>query len=299
MLDLKNTKVLGGVALGAIVLCVGAAWGVCTLRTYRVLMKAEDSMTKGFGALAAERIDPVRHEVIRFERGCSVMLSAYFNSRRTERLEWAAQACLEAGKDVPEVYLALAAHRELTGRDAEALRILSQVAPRFDKIPDLYYRMSQILQRNRNVDGAVAAMIQAVERSPAQSQIVLEALEYFSGLQRWNEARQMADKLKSAPTDDPEVKLVIARALRKGGDVGSAQQLIDQAKTLLAQRPEQKARLERAYADMLGGGQQGTAQAQAAAPPQAGANEAAAAPSPAPAAPAKPAPKAAVKAKRK
>lgn len=260
-----KTRIVAPLVVLAVV--CASVYGVCALRTKLAIRKAEAALLKGFGAVAADVIDERRHEAVRFEKGCPVMLGAYYQTRRADMLEWAGQACLEAGREIPEVFLALAAAREFTGRDQEALRILGGVAGRFDKIPDIYYRMAQILQRNKQNDAAAATLIRAAERAGNNNQIVLDAVQFLSGIQKWAEAKQLADKLKGTATDDPEVKLVLARALKNGGDAPGAQLLVDQAKGIIAAKPEFKQAIEQAYPDLLGGGTGGAAPSAAAPAP--------------------------------
>jgi hypothetical protein len=79
----------------------------------------------------------------------------------------------------------------------------------------------------------------------------MEALEFLVANQDWVQARPLADRLKAAPTESAEVKLIIAKALLKGGDVGSAKIVTDQAKELLAKNPPKKSELELNYSDVL------------------------------------------------
>jgi hypothetical protein len=241
------------VAGGALLIALGA-WGASALETKLAISRAEKLLQKGYGSLAAETIDHHRKSAVSYKNGCSVMVGAYFASRHLERLEWAAEACLEAGKDSPDVYLGLAAHRELTGREAESLRILTSVAGKYDQIPDIYFRIAQILMRNKSNDAAAQYMLKATERAQGANQIVVEALQFFSSVQKWNEAKLMADRLKSAPTEDPELKLLIARALKNGGDAAGAQAVADQARGMIATKGDIKTAMERAYSDVLGPG---------------------------------------------
>jgi tetratricopeptide (TPR) repeat protein len=250
--------VLGGVA------AYGISWGVCAVRLRRDLTRAEAQLQRGFPAAAAETLDRHRAWLTDTDRGCRALIGSYYGARRAERLEWASEACLDGGRDLIEAHLGLAAARELTGRDPDALRLLSQVAPRFDQSPDLYYRMAQIYRRNKRDDAAVGAFLEASKRAPDNAQLSMDALEYFSSINRWAEATRMAEKLRSTPTDNPEIKLLIARALQRGGNRQASELVVAQARELMGKSPELKAALERAYADVL---QAADAPAPAEAPP--------------------------------
>jgi predicted Zn-dependent protease len=152
--------------------------------------------------------------------------------------------------ETSDVYIGLAASRELTGRDGEALQILSQVTKKFDKSPDAFYRMAQIYHRAKDEPQATEATYQAALRA-GNPQISMEALQFLSKQLRWADAMRIASLVKDTETEDPEVKLVIARALQNGGDKAGAQAVSNQARALLAKHPENKAKLEIAYGDIL------------------------------------------------
>ena len=240
------------IAMGAAFVLVGMIYGAFLIQTHFVVKKAEAQLQKGFGALAAETLDSYRFRLRGQEKTCRTLISAYYQSRRLDRLEWAAQACLESGLEMPEAYLGLATVRELTGREGEALQLLSGVLGKFEKIPDIYYEIAQILRRNKRDNEAAAAYMKASERAPENNQFALETLQYLSSLQKWPEARLVADRLKNIQTDNPEVKLFVARALLKGGDRKAAEPLIASARELIEKKPESKAAFEKAYPDVLG-----------------------------------------------
>ncbi len=238
------------VAVGVVVLA-GVYWEARTILIAHEMKVAQDELQKGFGALAAERLDSYRDSLIRRDDGCKELLTAYYQTRKFDRLEWASQACIEAKHEIPEDYLALAAVREETSREPEAIQILAQAAQKFDKVPDFYYRLGQIFQKEKKDQQAAVAYSRAVERAPANNQMAFDVLQYFSKTGHWNEARPLADRLKNVKTDDPEVKLVLARALMHGGDIGSAQAQADEAKKLLEKNPAAREALEQAYGDVL------------------------------------------------
>lgn len=241
-------------AAGGSALIATAIWGIEATRTHLRLTEAEAEIKKGFTALAAETIDPVRDALTSSARGCRALVDAYYGARRPDRLEWASQACITAGVETPEIYLGLAAARELTDRDNEALQLLQTAARKFDKSPDPLYRIAQILRRNKKDSDAADVLLKASERAPENNQLVMEAMEQLAIANRWNEARRMADKIKSVETDSPEIKLLIARALLKGGDPDGARAVVAQARTLMSKRPEIKAALEQVYGDVLNAG---------------------------------------------
>jgi hypothetical protein len=69
-----------------------------------------------------------------------------------------------------------------------------------------------------------------------------------------NEVKSMAERLKAAPTDNPEVKFLLARAFTLLGDANSSKAAVEQAKELMNKTPATKADLEKKYADLLSPG---------------------------------------------
>jgi tetratricopeptide (TPR) repeat protein len=243
----------GALALASVALVWAMLWSVSLLRAKLALLRADAAMKQGFGAIAAEEIDPFRQDVIHLDGGCQLLVASYYDSRRLERLEWSAQSCLRAGKESPDMYIALAGHRELTGRDQDALRILDTAAKKYDQIPEFYRRMGSILLRNKNPDAAASMLMKAAERTPGADQSIVETLQTMVSLEKWPEAKILADRLKSAPMKGAEIKLLIARALKFGDDPTGAQYFIDQAKELLpSETPEKRKTIESIYPDLLG-----------------------------------------------
>jgi tetratricopeptide (TPR) repeat protein len=198
----------GGIAGIAITL-----WGVQATFVHLRLTEAEAQIKKNFTALASESLEPVRYELTSSVRGCQALVAAYFGAHKPERLEWAAQACITAGVETSDMYVGLAAARELVGQDGDALKILTQVAQKFDKSPDPLYRIAQIYRRNKKDAEATDLLVKAAELAPTNNQLSMETLEALSTANRWADARKYADRIKAVESDSPEVKLVIARAL--------------------------------------------------------------------------------------
>jgi tetratricopeptide (TPR) repeat protein len=229
------------------------AWSVSLIRAKLALRRADSAMKQGFGAIAAEEIDPFRQDVIHLDGGCQLLVASYYNSRRLERLEWSVQSCLRAGKESPDIYMGLAGHRELTGREEEAFKILESAAKKYDAIPDFYQRMGTMLLRNKNQEAAATMLLKAAERTEGTNQSLVDTLQLLISLKKWPQAKLLADRVKSSPTKGAGIKLLIARALKEGGDQTGAQVFIDQAKELLAsESPENKKALETEYFDLLG-----------------------------------------------
>jgi tetratricopeptide (TPR) repeat protein len=249
--SIKDKKTRKYVKIAAVVLGMAAlAWGGTYLLTRRAASRAEELLRKGFGAVAADTVDCHRYRLTGSAANCKILIAAYFQSRRVERLEWASQACLEAGHEIPEDYIGLAATREWTGRAQEALQILSEGASKFDKIPDVYYTLAQFFQRNKQDDAAVNAFKQALARAPQDNALAIEALQFFANAKKWSDGKQIAEQLKTVQTDNPEVKVFLARFLIKNGNKAGAKELLDQANELVKAKPEVRKQLEDRYPDV-------------------------------------------------
>jgi predicted Zn-dependent protease len=238
--------VVGGAAALAV-----AIFGIQMGRAQYNLREAEGYLQKGFGTLAAETLEPVRFMLVKSQRGCEALQGAYFGAQRPDRLEWAAQACIIKHGESPGAFVGLAAARELMGRDEEATRILAQVMQAFPKAPDPYFRMAQILRRAKKDVDAAMALSKASELIPANNQVALDALQALAGVSKWEEARRIAERIKDVHTDMPEVKLVIARAMLKGGNAEGAKAQADMARAMIEKKPENKAAIMQAYADVF------------------------------------------------
>lgn len=245
-----------GLPVGAIVVALlivaAGSWGVTTYQARHALKRAMAQLEKGLPVVAAETIDPYREALVKkSEQDCRVVIAIYYQARRPERLEWAAQACLDEGKVFPEAFVGWAAAREFIGRDAEALQILGNAAPKFDKVPSIYYSMAQIFRRNKRDDEAIAAFRSAIERAPNDNQLAIETAEYLYSLKKFADAKKLVDKLKDVKTDNPEVKLFLARVYLANQDKGTARTLASEANELISKHPEMKPAYEKGYSDVF------------------------------------------------
>lgn len=233
-------------------LVVAAACGAYTGLALWSERNADRLLAKGFGTLAADSMRPYRMLLSHRMQGCRMLISAYFQARDTEQLDRVSQTCLENGVNIPEPYIGLGAVREFTGRDQDALQLLAQVLPNFEKVPDIHLRMGIILRRLKNVDPAIQAYARAAETAPANAQLQVDTLAFMAEQNRWKDALPVANRLRETQTENAEVKLLVARALAKNGDQGSAQMLAEQANGLMSKLQAQaKDYLDRNYADVL------------------------------------------------
>lgn len=219
--------------------------------THRAIHTAEVYLNKGFGALAAETLDPYRKSLTSTEPHCKLLLSTYFKAQQGEKLKWAAESCLSAGVETPETYLSLALSQELNGKDAAALQMLTEFSPKFTQIPDFDLRIALIYKKNNKIEQASQAYLSAISKAPSNQTLSFDALQYFASVGDWKHAKTIALSLVNAPTNNPEVKLVLAQALAKGGDTPAALSTLQQARTLLAQTPTQRPTLEKNYPELF------------------------------------------------
>jgi tetratricopeptide (TPR) repeat protein len=236
---------------GTLVL-VGAAVGGTYGYRLHLLNQAEEHIGKNFHMLAAELLDPVRENLTRDERACKALVNAYFGARMNSRLEWASEACISRGIEAPEVIVGLSAAWEQTGRMEAAIQLLSGAAEKFKSSPEFSHRLGMIYQGQKNTDLAVQNFLEAHRRAPGLAKLALDYLVFFAQNQRWSEASVVAESLKDAQTEDPEVKLLIARAFQRTGRAEAARAQTEIARTLLDKAPNKKDALMRNFADLLG-----------------------------------------------
>ena len=251
---LKTFKPSAAYAIGAATLLFISAglWALTAIRAQLLLRDGEEQLKDGFAALAAESLDPVRTALIREKRGCAALVAAYTGAHRPERLEWAAQACMSSGIDSPEIEVGLAAARELAGHDEDALKILKNVALKFNKSAAPLYEAGQILRRDKKVAEAVGYLKRAADLEPSNSLYCLDALRALSEAQIWNEARRIAEQIKNVATNEPETRLIIATALLRGGDRDGAMAQATQAIQLLPSKDtDTRETLEQTYPEAL------------------------------------------------
>ena len=87
-------------AVGVFAFLACSVWAVGTGAAHYRLTQAETQLAKGYAALAFETLEPSRTQLTSTARGCQTLINIYSSAHRTERLEWATQACLEAGIQV-------------------------------------------------------------------------------------------------------------------------------------------------------------------------------------------------------
>lgn len=246
----NNAQWLTILAIAVVGLPAAAHYGM----KFRAVVVAERQLGQGLGLLAEDTIEPYRAGLASTERGCRVMLNTYFQNQNAVRLEWASQACLNRGKDIPEVQLARASARELVGRDGDALTFLALGAQKFDKMPDFYIRIGQVLQRNKRDQDAVSYFKQASDRVPADANLALATLQYSIATQSWDNAKTLASRVKTTPTNNPEVKLLLATAFMHAKDQESAKIAAEEARLLMKQPGADAAltkELEKRYVNVL------------------------------------------------
>lgn len=227
--------------------------GYFTLSAYRTgiaFTSAQEALKKGFHQVAFSYADPYRFDLATRERGCSLLVSIYYGVENPDRLEWTGQYCLFLGKNHPDLHLGIAAAKELRGQNSEALEILKKGIQLYPQNPDFFYRAGLIYKKENNLTRASEHTYQAARRAPQNHQLAMEALELLMATQSWRAAAEMADRIQSAPTDNPEVKLIIARAFLRYGDIQKAEQSTDEARKMMTD-PGQRSRLEQKYSDVL------------------------------------------------
>ncbi len=246
------------ISLFVICILAGGGWAATHFgRAYclqREVSKADEESKKGFWALAYDRLEPYRKQLTSNEKDCNLLLNTFANAKKGERLEWAAQACLESKIETFGVYLSIAIAHELQGHDQDAVRILNEVSAKFDKEPTALLRMANIFIRNKDEPKAAEAMLQAANRTE-DPQVRLDTIPPLLRQKRVAEALKLAIPLREIPTENPEVRLIVARALIAGHEPSGGVKQINEARFLMMKlSPERKAQLENDYADVLKSG---------------------------------------------
>lgn len=236
------------VVLGAIGSAV--TFGYCKWQHKHDVKAAQAAFEKGYNTLASEVLEHHRKWMTKSADDCKLLVNIYYSARNPGALAWAAESCLTNGIDLPETNMALAFSRDMGGRTQEAVQILGSVVDKYKDIPDVFYRMAQMLVRLGNNDAAAVAYSQALERAKDNAAMFVEALDFMATQKMWDAAKPIAMKIKDTEIDNPAIKLLIARVLVNSGERESAKPLIASSKTLLEKSPN-RAQIEKAFADIL------------------------------------------------
>ncbi len=230
----------------------GVGYGAYRWHLSSTIKKAQASLDKGFAALAVEQLEGHRNCLTTTKVHCELLLNTYYSAKNPQRLEWASQACLSSGVEIPEAYIGMASAKEFTGQFQAALQVLGGAIEKFKDIPDLFYRMAKILIRLENHNGAVQAFQQAMQKAPTNTNIMLEALDYFVQLKAWDAAKPIAEQLKTTDSDNLGLRLTVARVLKNTGDNEGAKKFFESSKPFIERSPA-RAQVEKAFTDVLEG----------------------------------------------
>ena len=240
---------------GILVVCAVSFSAIHFAKKYcyqKDILKAAEEGKRGFWALAAEKVDRHRFDMLSNENDCNTLLNVYANAKKAERLEWAAQACLEDGIETYGAYMSLVMSQELLGRDQEALQLMDQISKKFDKAVTVFQRMANAYLRQKDEARATEAMLMAASRSQ-DPQVKLDTLQILLKQNRNEEAMNLALTLKGVATENPEVKLIIARALIAGKEATGGSAQINEAKFLMMKLdPAKRQQIESQFADVIG-----------------------------------------------
>lgn len=221
------------------------------LRSAKKVMKL--ALDKGYPAVAADTAENRRELLANDGEGCALMIDAFFRARIVTRLDWASQMCMANGLNIVETFLGLSAVRSFEGRDQEAINVLQEGLRIYPDSAPIYVRMAEIFRKNKNENLALQAFVTAVQKAPTDLALALNAYQYFQTLKKTELMKQLAQRMKTAETTQPEVKLVIARTLKETGDMEGSKQLASQGLALAAKNPQLVAALSKSYADVVGG----------------------------------------------
>jgi hypothetical protein len=174
--------------------------------------------------------------------GCRFLVEVYASTHIVDRLQWAAEACLHGGQQIPEAYAGWAAAREMIGQDGDAIRILTDGKRAFPLSPIIPLQLARIYRRNGTNGEAGVEYGNAVVAAPDNAQIAHEAMVYYFLQNRLQDALEMARRFNRTSADKTaEMVLMAARVQLKAGDRAGSRETARLAEPLLAGRADAQA----------------------------------------------------------
>lgn len=244
----RQRAFLGILGVGAVTLTLTAT----QLQRIHALKTANEHLSKGLGSLAAETLDPFRSSLIKQKDSCRTLISAYFEGRRIERLDWASQACISLGNEIPEAFIAMAIIRENSQREAEALSLLLVATEKFPESPDAPFKAAQIYRNRKDNDTAFVFYQKAKDRAPQNAALLEEVLLYALSANLQERAIPFAEAVLKLNSESVELKLLAARVYKATGKHSSIQEILAQIKPLLEKKsPSERTQIEKVFSDVI------------------------------------------------
>jgi tetratricopeptide (TPR) repeat protein len=228
-------------------LCVGAAvTGWVGLDRFLIGRKAlelrqtTELLAQGYEWAARDVFERREAELVKSRDGCALLVRLYSAEKDSDRLGAVAEACMEGGIEVREVFSGLARHRGWIGDTDGEIRFLIEASERFPNIWGSFHELAVALHRVGRNSEAANAYLKATEMNPGGVELAIEALEFMEDTGRPREAFTIARTLLERR--DPAMNtarsfLLIARALLGGPDPGSASAVVVLARGFLKDKP--------------------------------------------------------------
>jgi predicted Zn-dependent protease len=240
-----------GLGAAGVVLVSLVVWGGCEIAYRRTLGRIRSAMQKNLPAVAADLAECHRYRMAKSDDGCALMIAAYHDSRNMPRVEWAAEACAEAGRQGPEIFLGLATAAEAAGRPAEALMKLAEGIKMHPNFPEFHLRTANLMKQAKRYEEAAASFMKVAELLPQNVELSFEILQYMVSIQKWAEAKTLVDRLQGVKDAPPEAKVYMAMALEKFGDHGSSRNLVEEAKRAIGNDKQRMEKIRAAFPDLM------------------------------------------------
>ena len=215
------------------------------------LRTAENELKDGYPALAVETLRPYKTLLIHFDKGCKLILQSFISTEDPHPLRWAGEACLSNNHVPASAWSSIALSQHFLGKTEAALDTVNFAVEQYPQFPILHQTTALLLTKLGKIELAVDEYTKAVELDPTDLTHAMLGLRAASSIQKWKKAQKFADLLKLQPTQNATTKLIIARALKNGGDESGARDLLAQANVLLNQNPQLKIEMKSQFSDLL------------------------------------------------
>lgn len=235
----------------ALVCLAGIAWGWGEFQFRRSVKEGTQYLAQGYGHLAWTTLRPHRDRLLSETKYCPVFINSALESESWSDVAWAAEACRSGGFEGldPELAMAIASEKQkLPDRAAVWAERAMRRSPK-DLRP--YIFLSRLL-REKAPEESLKWLLQATQLNPNDAQLALDAANALASRGDWAAARQFADRLVNEQTQDPAVKLLIARILLNSGDKPRARAVRQVAEEWMKRLPQdQYQRLRNEYVDVF------------------------------------------------
>ena len=237
--------------IGSFILLSLSLFSVYCGLAFWALRTAENELKDGYPALAVETLRPYKTLLVHFDKGCKLVLQSHISNEDPHPLRWAGEACLSNHHVPASAWSSIALSQHFLGKTEAALDTVHFAVEQYPQFPILHQTTALLLTKLGKIELAVDEYSKAVELDPSDLTHAMLGLRAASSIQKWQKARKFADLLKLQPTQNATAQLLIARALKNGGDESGARDLLAQVNELLKQNPQLKIEMKSQFSDLL------------------------------------------------